>query len=159
MELKSIFIYLKVSGTAIGTGILAMLGGWDKALEALIVLTVLDYLGGVLESIIKRKVSSAIGYRGIIRKAYAFLIIMAVAALEKSAIPQVPPVAHTAVTVWFCINEVISILEHARSVGTTVPVALVDIIKKLRDGYNKHLPGMGTVEDTANEGAPGTGGK
>ncbi len=153
MELKCIFVYLKASGTAVGTGIIALLGGWDKALEALVVLTVLDYVAGVLEAIIKRKVSSAIGYKGIIRKAYAFLIIMAVAALEKTAIPQVPPVAHTAVAVWFCINEVISILEHARAVGTTVPQVLVDLIKKLRDAYNKHLPGMGgnPTEDNTNE--------
>ncbi len=45
--------------------------------------------------------------------------------------------------------------------GTTVPQFLVDLIKKLRDAYNKHLPGMGGIpmEDNTNgQSTPGTRG-
>ncbi len=153
VNLSALIGWLKVAGAGVGAYIIGLLGGWDKALEALIVLSVLDYMGGVCEAIITRKLSSAVGYKGIVRKAFAFLVIMAVAQLEKTAVPQVPPVAHTAVTVWFCINEVVSLLEHGKVVGATIPQSFIDLVTKLKDLYNKHLPGMEEENPNADTGS------
>lgn len=61
---------IKVNGglAIIGTAIARMLGGWDMALQVLVAVVILDYVTGVLVAIFQKKLSSEIGYKGLLKK-------------------------------------------------------------------------------------------
>ena len=60
-----IWAKIQVAITAVGGWIGWFLGGVDGMLIALIVLMALDYLSGVMCAIVDKKLSSAIGFKGI----------------------------------------------------------------------------------------------
>ena len=60
-----IWTKVQIAITAIGGWIGYFVGGMDGMLIALIVLMSLDYISGVMCAIVDRKLSSAIGFRGI----------------------------------------------------------------------------------------------
>jgi len=66
METKLSF--LKVVMGSFLTAIVYFLGGWDIALEILLLMIVLDYSTGVLKAIFNKKLNSEIGAKGIIKK-------------------------------------------------------------------------------------------
>ena len=60
-----IWAKIQVAITAVGGWIGWFLGGVDGMLIALIVLMALDYLSGVMCAIADKKLSSAVGFKGI----------------------------------------------------------------------------------------------
>ena len=60
--------FIKVTFTAIGGFLGYILGGHDSFLYALIAFVVIDYITGVMLAIIRKEVSSAIGFKGIFKK-------------------------------------------------------------------------------------------
>lgn len=77
----------KTLGTAItatGTGVLTtLLGGWDMALEILLIVMVLDYITGVASAFKQKTVSSSEGYMGLLKKASIFVIIILAAQIDR----------------------------------------------------------------------------
>ena len=63
-----IWAKIQVAITAVGGWIGWFLGGVDGMLIALIVLMALDYLSGVMCAIVDKKLSSAIGFKGICKR-------------------------------------------------------------------------------------------
>ena len=51
------------------------IGGCDGLFITLIVFVILDYITGVIKAIIKKKLNSEIGYKGLIKKITIFLIV------------------------------------------------------------------------------------
>ena len=51
------------------------LGGCDGLIYALLAFVVIDYLTGVMCAVSDRKLSSAVGFRGICRKVLIFLLV------------------------------------------------------------------------------------
>lgn len=51
-----------ITGTLF-TGITYFLGGWDMALEILLIMIVLDYLTGVFKAIYNKKLNSEVGIK------------------------------------------------------------------------------------------------
>lgn len=66
--MKDILNFIKATFTAIGGYLGYVLGGHDSFLYALIAFVVIDYFTGVMLAIINRKLSSAIGFKGIFKK-------------------------------------------------------------------------------------------
>ena len=66
---------IQVAITAIGGWIGWFLGGVDGMLIALIVLMALDYLSGVMCAIVDKKLSSAIGFKGICKKVLILMLV------------------------------------------------------------------------------------
>ena len=75
MSLKAICAAVQTGLVGVGAVIGAFLGGLDGLVYALIAFVVLDYITGVLAAIAERRVSSAIGFRGISRKILIFTLI------------------------------------------------------------------------------------
>ena len=61
--------------TAVGGWLGYFLGGCDGLIYALLVFVVIDYLTGVMCAVSDRKLSSAVGFRGICRKVLIFLLV------------------------------------------------------------------------------------
>jgi len=119
-----------ISGSVL-TGLAYILGGWDVALQTLIIVMVLDYITGICKAIYKKKVNSMIGAKGIVKK-IGYLIIVAVA-VELDIITGNGGVIRTLVIYFFVANEGISILENWGGMGLPLPKKLHEILEQLRD--------------------------
>ena len=70
-----IWAKIQVAITAIGGWFGWFVGGVDGMLIALIVLMALDYLSGVMCAIADKKLSSAIGFKGICKKVLILMLV------------------------------------------------------------------------------------
>ena len=70
-------VWAKIQGaiTVIGGWLGYFLGGLDGLMIALVVFVILDYVTGIMCAINDRKLSSAVGFRGICRKVLIFLLV------------------------------------------------------------------------------------
>lgn len=121
-------------GTATGAGgaLVSYFLGWNEALEALLVLMVIDYMTGLLAAYINpnMQLNSNRGFRGICKKIMILLLIVLAHELEKATgIPAVQ-----SIVVWFFIgNEGLSIIENAAKAGIPVPAKLRDTLEQLQN--------------------------
>lgn len=108
----------------------------------LIVVMVIDYITGMISAWHLSKLSSQKGLFGIVKKiCYLFAIAAAMGIdwLIYSGMGQIGiRLDYTVffgvlVTIWFIINEIISILENLVKIGIPLPKFLVSVIKHLKD--------------------------
>lgn len=125
-----IFNTLSVVGGVAGGFICQWLGGWDVILKALVALVILDYITGVLKAIYTKTLSSAVGFKGLIRKIVIFIVI-ATAVIVQSVIGDSIPLREI-VIIFFVCNEGISLLENA-SQFVPIPEKLKETLIQLRD--------------------------
>lgn len=118
---------------ALGGWLGYFLGGCDGLLYALIVFVVLDYITGVLCAIADRRLSSAVGFKGICRKVLIFALVGIANILDVHVIGT-GCVARTATIFFYISNEGVSILENAANLGLPVPKKVKEVLKQLHDG-------------------------
>lgn len=126
--------------TALGA-IAAYLNVLLVPLIVLIVVMLIDYFTGMSEAYISHTLNSRIGVTGIIKKiGYIIAVTVGIVAdyLISSALVNcginvtINCCIGMIVTVWFIINELISILENLSEIGTPLPKFLVSIVKRLK---------------------------
>lgn len=118
---------------ALGGWLGYFLGGCDGLLYALMVFVVLDYITGVLCAIADRRLSSAVGFKGICRKVLIFALVGIANILDVHVIGT-GCVARTATIFFYISNEGVSILENAANLGLPVPKKVKEVLKQLHDG-------------------------
>ena len=64
----------------IGTGLVYLWGGFDVAMQCLLVAIVLDYISGIIKAFVLKQLSSSIGFKGILKK-FGVLVVVALAVL------------------------------------------------------------------------------
>ena len=111
-------------------------GGMDNLLIALIVFAAVDYATGVLAAIIEKKLSSAVGFKGIAKKVLMFLIV-GIANIIDVRLIQTGSGFRTATIIFYIANEGVSLLENATRCGLPVPKKLKDILTQLHDKSEK----------------------
>lgn len=114
---------------AIGTAIAKALGGWDMALQVLVALIALDYITGVAIAIVHKKLSSEIGFRGLLKKMMIFALVYLSVLVSKATETEL---IRTFVIMFYVANEGISVLENAGKLGVPYPQKLKDILLQLR---------------------------
>jgi len=122
---------IKAAVVTAGIYITALLGGWDNLTIWLAMVMLLDYITGVLVGIIKKQISSNIGFRGLLKKAL-ILIIVAIGVCMDNVLGLGEPWIRSAVIIWYATNESISILENAAKV-IDLPTWLVGILKQYQE--------------------------
>lgn len=125
-----IFNGVSIIGGIVGGYLCSLLGGWDVILKALVVLVILDYITGILKAIITKKLSSAIGFKGLIRKIVIFIVV-ATAVVVQSVVGDAVPLREV-VIIFFICNEGISLLENA-SEFVPIPEKLKEVLIQLRN--------------------------
>ncbi len=75
MSLNTLWNTIQAGIAGLGAWFAAYLGGLDGLIYALIVFVAADYVTGVLAAINERRVSSAVGFRGISRKILIFTLV------------------------------------------------------------------------------------
>ena len=115
--------------SALGTTATYLLG-WNQAVEALLVLMILDYLTGIIAAYVnpKMKLDSRQGFKGICKKIVILALVVLTTELGRAAeIPGLQPVV-----VWFFVgNEGLSVIENAAKAGVPVPKRLRDTLEQL----------------------------
>lgn len=114
-----------LAGTAVG-----LMGGWDAAMKVLTVCMALDYTTGVLSAIREKKLSSSVGFWGLLRKGVIFLVVMLAAQLD-AALGQ-EAVCRTAAILFYIANEAVSMTENAAKLGVPVPGKILDVLEQLK---------------------------
>ena len=121
---------------AIGGWLGYFLGGCDGLLVALIVFVVCDYITGVLCAINDRKLSSAVGFKGICRKVLIFILVGIGNVIDVQVLGT-PGVLRTAIIFFYLSNEGLSLTENAAHLGLPVPEKLKAVLEQLHDRDEK----------------------
>lgn len=117
--------------STIGYLFIYLVGGWDVALQCLVVAIALDYISGIMKSYINKTLSSRIGMRGLIKK-LGLLIIVMVGTLVDRATGNTGAV-RTLVIYYFVANEGLSILENLGQAGIPIPQSVKKALKALKN--------------------------
>lgn len=123
---------INISFGIVGAFIGALIGNIDGLLIALIVFMVIDYITGVLSAIVKKKLNSAIGYNGILKKC-AMLLVVIVGNVIDTMVLQTGSTCRTAVILFYLSNEGISICENYCSMGLPFPEKLKKILEQIKN--------------------------
>lgn len=118
--------------TAVGGWLGYFLGGCDGLLYALIAFVAIDYITGVMCAVIDRKLSSAVGFKGIFRKVLIFLLV-GIANIIDVQVVGTGAVLRTAVIFFYISNEGVSLLENAGHLGLPIPQKMKDVLEQLHD--------------------------
>ena len=122
-----------ITGT-LTTGVVYFLGGWDVALQVLLLVVVLDYITGICQAIYNKKVNSTVGLKGIIKKVGYFIVVAVAVVLDRTA--GNTGAIRTVVIYFFVANEGISILENWGVMGLPLPPKLMESLEQLKTNNN-----------------------
>lgn len=126
-------LFIKYGGGLAVTSISTFYGGLPAAVQALLIMMVLDYVSGVLASGIEGKISSKIGFKGILKKFLYLIIVVAAFMIDRVLGTEMIFMG----TIYFLIaNELFSLIENAGRAGLKLPPVLansVDVLKQKGD--------------------------
>ena len=108
-----------------------LLGGMDTLLAVLLSLMVMDYITGVVCAFIRRKLSSAVGAKGIAKKMFLLALVALAVQLDKITGTQ-GNMFRNFICYFYIANEGISILENAVRLGIPVPAKLKKALAQLK---------------------------
>ena len=134
--MKEFWNTIQLIFTAVGGWLGYFLGGYDGLLYALIAFVVIDYITGVMCAIIDRKLSSAVGFKGIFRKVLIFLLV-GIANIIDVQVIGTGAVLRTAVIFFYISNEGVSLLENAGHLGLPIPEKIKTVLEQLHDRAEK----------------------
>ena len=140
----SVLVALSVAGSFMARA----LGGWDTALQTLVILMAIDYITGILIAAVWQKSSksktgaleSRAGFKGLVRKGLILLVVLI--GVQLDAILGLQAFCRTTIVLFFCGNEGLSIVENLGIMGLPLP----DFVKtkfeqlKAKGNPNEHSP-------------------
>ena len=135
--MKQIWSGIQIAFTAFGGFLGWFLGGVDGFLYALIAFTVIDYITGVMCAITDKKLSSAVGFKGICRKVLIFTLVGIGNIVDVYVLGQ-GGVLRTAVIFFYLSNEGVSIMENSAHLGLPIPAKLKEVLEQLHDREGKN---------------------
>ena len=131
-------VWAKIQGaiTVIGGWLGYFFGGMDGLMIALVVFVILDYVTGIMCAINDRKLSSAVGFRGIFKKVL-ILMMVGIANIVDIHVVGTGSALRGAVICFYLSNEGLSLLENAAYIGLPVPERLKEVLAQLHNRDEK----------------------
>lgn len=134
--------YFCLTAGVVGSLIASLFGGWDTALQCLILFMAIDYFSGlVVAGIFHRSpktetgtLESRAGFKGLCRKAAILCLVLMAHYLD---LVIGADFARDAVCIGFIVNEGLSILENVGLMGVSYP----DVIRRALDVLSKRQEG------------------
>ena len=127
---------IQMAVAAIGGWIGYFVGGVDGLMTALLIFMALDYITGLMCAIADKKLSSAVGFRGICKKVL-ILMLVGVANIMDVHVIGTGSALRGAVVCFYLSNEGLSLLENAAHIGLPVPERLKEILAQLHNREDK----------------------
>lgn len=109
-----------------------LIGDFDGLFKALLVLIIADYITGLIVAVVRKKLSSEVGAKGIAKK-ILMLIIVAVANVLDVQIIGGGAALRNITIIFYAANEVISLLENTGALGVPYPQKLMDVLEQLKN--------------------------
>lgn len=134
-----IFTALALAGSALAE----LFGGWDMALETLLILMAADWItGGLLLPAVFGKspkspngaLESRAGWKGLCRKGMTLFYILIAARMDRLLGMDY---IRNAVCIGFIANELLSIVENAGLMGVPLPAMIRKVIDILKENAEK----------------------
>ena len=124
--MKEFWTTIQVVFAGIGGWLGWFLGGCDGLLYALLAFVVIDYITGIMCAVVDKKLSSAVGFKGIFKKVLIFARVIGSGSVMR-----------TAVIFFYLSNEGVSLLENAAYLGLPIPQKLKSVLEQLHDRSEK----------------------
>lgn len=136
---NSILNWLKGAVAVMG-GVAAYLWGpWDALIAVLISCVVIDYITGVIKAGYQGKLSSKVGFTGLLKKLLIFALVALATQLDR-VVPSANGAIRAAVTLFYVANEGLSILENAGEMGLPLPAVLKTALAKMKQEADDNDP-------------------
>ncbi|MCZ8520110.1 MULTISPECIES: phage holin family protein [Paenibacillus] len=107
------------------------LGGWDKALQFLVVAMIADYITGILGAVKTKSVNSEVMFWGGIRKGVVIGVI-ALAAICDQWVGGENPVFRMLALYFYGGREGLSVVENLGKIGVPLPGSLTKFLEQLK---------------------------
>ena len=131
-----IWTKLQIAITGLGGWLGYVLGGMDGLLIALVVFMTIDYVTGIMCAVVDKKLSSAVGFRGIFKKVL-ILMLVGIANVIDVHVVGTGSALRGATVCFYLSNEGLSILENTVHLGLPVPEKLKDVLSQLHNREEK----------------------
>lgn len=107
-----------------------LFGELNGMLIALIAISVMDYVTGVIAAAVSKSLSSAVGFKGICKKLMLFTLVAVANIIDMQVIGG--SALRTAVIFVFIANEGLSIVENSAEMGVPIPQKLKDVLAQIK---------------------------
>ena len=128
----SFFDYLDVFAGFFGALFAWFFGSWDGLIKMLLALCFIDYCTGFISAYFQKKLSSAIGFKGIARKVTMFALVGIAHVIDRELLGQTA-LLRDAVIFFYLANEGLSVLENSILIGIPVPDVLKSKLLQLQN--------------------------
>lgn len=140
-----IWTKLQMAFSIIGGWLGYFVGGVDGLMTALIIFMVIDYITGLMCAVADKKLSSAVGFKGICKKVLIILLV-GVAHIVDLHVVGTGSALRFAVVCFYLSNEGVSLLENAAHLGLPIPDKLKTVLEQLHDRDGKDNTTLGGGE-------------
>jgi len=111
--------------------IAALVSNFHPVVWGLFILIGLDILSGLVKAFVTKTVSSDASLRGMAKKSLILILVGLAGVIQKFLVTGILPVDLVIGTAgFFCVTEIISILENASACGISVPPILTNFLKR-----------------------------
>lgn len=107
-----------------------LVGGFDIAIQSLLIVIVIDYLTGIASAIYNKELSSKIGFKGIIKK-FCYLLVVALSVVIDNLLGQ-SGFIRSLVIYFFVANDGLSIIENMAEMNVKLPQKLIDALEQIK---------------------------
>ena len=107
-----------------------LVGGFDIAIQSLLIIIVIDYLTGIASAIYNKELSSKIGLKGILKK-FCYLLVVALSVVIDKLLGQ-GGLIRTLVIYFFVANDGLSIVENMAEMNIKLPKKLIDALEQIK---------------------------
>lgn len=126
--------FIEIVFASVGTVFIYLLGGFDVALQCLLIAIAIDYISGLIKAYNTKQLSSKIGFKGILKKVGILLIVMLAVLVDR--VTGETGAIRTLVIYYFVANEGLSILENLGQAGLPIPKVIKNALKVLKEQSN-----------------------
>ena len=127
---------LKIIFGSIVTAVSGFLGGMDGIMYALIAFISIDYITGVAVAVKQKKLSSEVGFWGLVRKV-CIIALVGVAHFVDVYVMHTGDIFRTAIALYYIGNEGVSLLENMGNLGVPLSKKLKDVLEQLKNDNDK----------------------
>jgi len=135
MEFKNVIIGVL---SAVGSGIAWACGGWDTGMQTLIIFMAIDYILGLIVAVHGKSgktetgvLDSRAGLKGILKKISMLLAVVLGASADR--VLGTDGFSRTAVILFFCANEGLSVVENLALIGVPFPEKVKEKLEQLKN--------------------------
>ena len=107
-----------------------LVGGFDIAIQSLLIVMVIDYLTGIASAIYNKELSSKVGFKGIIKK-FCYLLVVALSVVIDNLLGQ-SGLIRSLVIYFFVANDGLSIIENMAEMNIKLPQKLIDTLEQIK---------------------------